>query len=69
MPLYEYNCKECGAQEDRFATIERRDDQQDCAECGGDMKRKVGYAFVDNSLHFKIAAFGAFESEMGPDPI
>jgi len=36
MPLYEYNCPECGAKFEILTSIEQRNNQV-CEECGGHM--------------------------------
>ena len=39
MPLYDYNCPECGTREDIFAHIE--DKTLYCEQCGSQMKRQL----------------------------
>jgi putative FmdB family regulatory protein len=40
MPLYEYQCEECGV---RFERLQRKSDPniQECPECGGEVRRLI----------------------------
>lgn len=40
MPIYEYRC-ECGHQYETIRTVENRDKQLDCTQCGLPMQRLV----------------------------
>ena len=39
MPLYDFRCRECGAQEERYAGMDER--EAECSTCQGQMKRLI----------------------------
>ena len=49
MPLYEYECKECGHQFEQLVSISNADKQQTCPKCGGKDTQKLFSAFSTKS--------------------
>lgn len=45
MPFYDYICEKCGKVFDRMITMERRNENQECPDCGGQAVRKVISSF------------------------
>lgn len=41
MPLYEYQCPECGATREVFRRVDQRNDAILCGECLGDAQRAI----------------------------
>jgi putative FmdB family regulatory protein len=69
MPIYEYNCPECGASRDERRPIRVRDLPAFCHKCSGRMKRRVG----GGSLRFRFKPRGwkpyTLERATGPESI
>lgn len=56
MPIYEFECQDCGHGFERQLKVDDRDSSQKCPECGGQKtKRLFGGFIVPNyrGLHFK----------------
>lgn len=49
MPLYEYECKECGHRFERLVSISNADNKQPCPQCGGKDTEKLLSAFATKS--------------------
>ena len=41
MPFYEYRCQDCGKVLEKLKSVDRRDEEEVCPDCGGDCKRKI----------------------------
>ena len=52
MPLYEYQCRECGLKIERFCHIADKPDWINCEHCGGEAKQipAIGGIQTDNDV-------------------
>lgn len=58
MPLYQFECRSCGASDDRFASVAERNDSQSCATCGATLERVISRAYAVSDLASYIAVSG-----------
>lgn len=55
MPFYDYACTSCGKVFDRMVSMERRNENQICPDCGKEAVRKVVAAFSQTGQSGKNA--------------
>lgn len=46
MPLYEYQCLDCGERFEKLVPISKRDEEADCPLCGGSDTQRVISVFA-----------------------
>lgn len=60
MPMYEYQCVQCGAIEEHYVQNSgQRDDALECAKCGGEMERIVSPFALGQSEYQMQAVLGS----------
>lgn len=56
MPLYEYECKNCGHKFEKLVSISKADESQKCPECGKEDSQKQFSTFATFSVGSSIPA-------------
>ena len=59
MPIYQYNCEQCGHRFDLRRRIDESDSELKCAKCGCERPRRVISTFSTYSLSGSCAPQGA----------
>lgn len=49
MPLYSYECENCGKHEDRFSSVAERHSATEC-QCGGALKKIIARGFAHSDI-------------------
>ena len=65
MPYYDFKCTKCGHEFEAFKSIDERDSEEECPECGEDARRML---FSAPGVVFHGSGFYCNDSRKTPQP-